>query len=62
MNDQQTSMAFDMQRGNGLSNGQDGMCSGNVLATYTHIHALGAPQWAPALVAKAQEYSKKNVK
>ncbi len=49
-------MAFDMTRGSGLVDGRDGFCHNNVLATYTHIHALGTPQWAPALVAKAREY------
>jgi cobyrinic acid a,c-diamide synthase len=49
-------MAFDVTRGNGILNGQDGMCFHNVLATYTHIHALGTPQWAAALVAKACQY------
>ena len=49
-------MAFTMQRGNGISAGRDGLCWKNVLATYTHIHALGTPQWAPALVAQARRY------
>jgi cobyrinic acid a,c-diamide synthase len=48
--------AFKMERGSGLMPGRDGLCRNNVLATYTHIHALGTPQWAPALVAKAREY------
>lgn len=49
-------MAFEMERGRGLENGLDGLCRNNVLATYTHIHALGTPQWAPALVSKARQY------
>jgi len=48
--------AFSMQRGGGLMNGEDGACHKNVLATYTHIHALGTPEWAPALVKKAIQY------
>ncbi len=52
-------MAFEMERGNGLQNGLDGLCRNNVLATYTHIHALGTPQWAPALVAKARHFRQK---
>jgi cobyrinic acid a,c-diamide synthase len=53
-----------MERGAGFLNGKDGVCVNNVLATYTHIHALGTPQWAPALVEKAREYrrSKTNEK
>lgn len=49
-------MAFKMTRGTGLKEGFDGICIHNVLATYTHIHALGTPQWAPALVAKARRF------
>lgn len=49
-------MAFKMERGNGIIEKRDGFCRRNVLATYTHIHALGTPQWAPALVRKASIY------
>lgn len=51
-------LAFDMTRGSGLVEGRDGLCLKNVLATYTHIHALGTPQWAPALVARARAFQK----
>jgi cobyrinic acid a,c-diamide synthase len=54
--------AFKMERGNGLIPGRDALCRNNVLATYTHIHALGTPQWAPALVAKAREYRQTRLK
>jgi hypothetical protein len=27
---------------------------GNVVASYTHVHALGLPQWAPGLVQAAR--------
>ncbi len=47
---------FKMERGSGLIPGRDALCRNNVLATYTHIHALGTPQWAPALVARARAY------
>jgi cobyrinic acid a,c-diamide synthase len=49
-------LIFDMTRGNGIIQGRDGMCRNNVFATYLHIHALGTPQWAPALVAQARAY------
>jgi len=55
-------MAFEMTRGSGLANGRDGFCRDNVLATYTHIHALGTPQWAPALVKKALMYRASRLK
>jgi cobyrinic acid a,c-diamide synthase len=49
-------LAFSMQRGSGFINGKDGVCINNVLATYTHIHALGTPSWATALVKVARAY------
>lgn len=49
-------LAFSMRRGGGLMNGKDGACYKSVLATYTHIHALGTPEWAPALVQNAIQY------
>jgi cobyrinic acid a,c-diamide synthase len=52
-------LAFAMQRGNGIFQGRDGLCRNNVLATYTHIHALGTPQWAPALVHQARLFSRR---
>ncbi len=50
------SFAFSVSRSKGLIRGRDGILHKNVLATYTHIHALGTPQWAPALVAAARRY------
>jgi cobyrinic acid a,c-diamide synthase len=49
-------LAFRVSRGTGLSGQREGLLYQNVLATYTHIHALGCPQWAPALVHRAREY------
>ena len=51
-----THLAFSMQRGAGFLDGKDGVCVNNVLATYTHIHALGTPQWARAMVEQALKY------
>ena len=49
-------LAFGMKRGSGFLNKRDGVCYKNVLATYTHIHALGTPVWAEALVRNAMAY------
>jgi len=49
-------LTFTMERGNGVLDGRDGVCINNVLATYTHIHALGTPGWAPALIRAAIKY------
>lgn len=48
--------AFKMNRGEGIINKMDGLCYKNLLATYTHIHALGTPEWAEGLSRKAKEY------
>jgi cobyrinic acid a,c-diamide synthase len=45
---------FGMLRGTGLGGKADGMTTANVLAGFTHLHALGTPEWAPALVAAAR--------
>ena len=47
---------FRMQRGVGIHDDRDGIVHKNVLATYTHIHALGNPGWANALVRNAVAY------
>lgn len=43
-------------RGHGIDGHSDGLVYKNVLASYTHLHALGTPQWAPALVERAVAY------
>ncbi len=43
-----------VERGVGLGHGRDGAKVGNVVATYTHLHALGAPEWASGLVQAAR--------
>ncbi len=53
---QQKDLVFQMQRGTGIHEDRDGILYKNVLATYTHIHALGNPGWAKALVRNAIEY------
>ncbi len=50
--------SFMMKRGQGIRQKSDGVCYRNVLATYTHLHAYGAPQWAEGLVRKAAVYKK----
>jgi cobyrinic acid a,c-diamide synthase len=41
-------------RGVGCYDRRDGVIAGNVWAGYTHLHATGTPQWAPALVRAAE--------
>ena len=43
-------------RGTGMGQERDGMVRKNILAGFTHLHALGTPQWAEALIGKARKY------
>ena len=52
-------LVFHMKRGVGIDKDRDGMVYKNVLATYTHVHAVGTPQWAPALVHQATLYKRR---
>lgn len=49
------SMVFGMEKGHGIINKRDGLCYKNVFATYTHIHSMGTPQWAKAMVDLAKK-------
>lgn len=58
-NGKDENLVFSMDRGTGFLDGKDGVCFNNVLATYTHIHALGTPEWAEALVRNALAFLKR---
>jgi cobyrinic acid a,c-diamide synthase len=51
-------MAYQVTRGGGINGTGDGLVYKNVLGVYTHLHALGTPQWAKAMVKKAVDYRK----
>jgi len=46
-------LSLNMLRGHGMLAGRDGLLKGRTFASYTHIHALGTPHWAPAFVRAA---------
>lgn len=50
------SFVFQVERGQGMAKGQDGVLHRNCLAGYTHMHALGNPRWALNFVAAARRY------
>jgi cobyrinic acid a,c-diamide synthase len=50
------SFAFRVHRGYGFDGSFDGLVQGNVLASYTHIHALGVESWAPSLIRAANRF------
>lgn len=51
--------AFGMKRGEGITDKLDGLCYKNVLATYTHTHALGTPEWTSGMIRKAEAYKQR---
>ncbi|MEW6670835.1 MAG: cobyrinate a,c-diamide synthase [Thermodesulfobacteriota bacterium] len=53
-------LVFSMKKGAGFSGNKDGVSYKNVLATYTHIHALGMSGWADALVRNACSFKRAN--
>ena len=48
--------AFRVTKGYGIDGRHDGVLYKNVLACYTHIHALATTGWAPSLVAAGEKY------
>jgi len=50
-------MVFAMKRGKGIDGKSDGIVYRNVLATYTHLHALGSPEWVEGMLRAADSYA-----
>ncbi len=46
---------FSVERGKGVGMKRDGIHRDNLIATYTHLHALGAPEWAEAFFTVIKE-------
>lgn len=55
-NPDEVKLVMKVKRGYGFDRGWDGLAVHNVLATYTHLHALGETGWAEALVDLAVQY------
>jgi len=55
-------LAFNMIRGQGFDGKGDGLCYKNTLATYSHIHALGTPFWAEAMVKASASFQQSRLK
>jgi cobyrinic acid a,c-diamide synthase len=47
---------FEVLRGHGIDGFRDGVCVRNALGTYVHVHALGEPQWAQAVLDMAEQF------
>ncbi|KJU81729.1 cobyrinic acid a,c-diamide synthase [Candidatus Magnetobacterium bavaricum] len=50
--------AFKMRRGKGIVDARDGATYKNVLACYTHLHALGTDEWAKGVIMAARSRKK----
>ncbi len=62
VNDSRDSIfAYDVSRGVGIDGKRDGITYKKVVGAYTHLHALGTPEWAPAFVNRAREYRNRKV-
>jgi cobyrinic acid a,c-diamide synthase len=48
--------AFRVLRGTGMDGKRDGVTRKNILAGFTHLHALGTPLWAPGMIGAARRY------
>ena len=42
--------AFQLNRGCGVDKKHDGIIIDNLIATYTHLHAISVPEWASQFV------------
>jgi cobyrinic acid a,c-diamide synthase len=45
-----------VRRGTGCGDGRDGLVLRNVWASYTHVHALGTPEWTAGMLKTARAY------
>jgi cobyrinic acid a,c-diamide synthase len=54
LDDDVPSTACAVHRGTGCFPGRDAVVTANVWAAYTHLHAIGTPQWARAILSVAR--------
>lgn len=50
-------LVLQLDPGVGMAAGRDGVVWRNVFASYTHIHAVGVPSWADAMVEAAEAFA-----
>jgi cobyrinic acid a,c-diamide synthase len=53
--------AYRLKRGHGIDGEVDGIIYKNVFAAYTHLHALGTPEWAEAIISLAYKEKKNSL-
>ena len=52
--EKELSLVYKVLRGKGIFGDRGGLIHKNVLGTYHHVHALGTPEWAPAMLKAAR--------
>ena len=52
--------AYQVKRGQGIHQQQDGTVYKNLFASYIHLHALGTPEWARGFVSLASKEKRSN--
>lgn len=52
---------MEVKRGKGITGKEDGIIYKNVFASYNHLHAAAAPEWAEGLVKVAWKYKSQKV-
>lgn len=58
IDEERISYAYRVTRGWGVDGQRDGIVYKNVLASYSHLHALGTPAWARGVVEKARQFKR----
>jgi cobyrinic acid a,c-diamide synthase len=53
---EQLRFAFAVRRGRGFDGERDGLVYKNVLASFTHFHALASPEWGVGVLREARRY------
>ncbi|MBC8417820.1 MAG: cobyrinate a,c-diamide synthase [Pseudomonadota bacterium] len=56
--DEHLDFVFKVGRGHGFDGERDGVCKKNLLATYTHVHAAGNPDWSRNFYRAALNHKK----
>jgi cobyrinic acid a,c-diamide synthase len=51
--------AYRVVRGTGMNGSRDGMLRKNILAGFTHLHALGTPGWAQGIITAGRTFREK---
>ena len=60
INSEAIHFVYKMKRGKGIADGYDGVVYKNVLATYSHLHALGTDDWAKGIIEASLNYKRQN--